>query len=103
MSFLLQRCDAMRLIETLLSFTNLLAFFAMAISLPRSLLWSRYLAPIALLIAIAQVLAEGYRYQMVPAYMLSDLFFLVWLLLDIVFEKFEVACLKPESFRLSIV
>jgi len=38
------------------------------------------LAPIALPIAGAQVLVEGPRWQMVPAYALAVLFFVVWLL-----------------------
>ena len=34
----------------------------------------------AVLIAIAQMIVEGPRWQMVPAYVLTGLFFLVWLL-----------------------
>lgn len=74
----------MRPIETLLSFTNLLTLCVLAIPLPRALLWMRYVAPIALLIAVAQVLVEGLRWQMVPAYALAGLFFLVWLLQNFV-------------------
>ncbi|MDQ3248144.1 MAG: carboxylic ester hydrolase, partial [Chloroflexota bacterium] len=70
----------MRPIETLLSLTNLLTFFGLAIPQPDALFWMRYLAPIALLIAIAQALVEGPRWQMFPAYALTGLFFLVWLL-----------------------
>src|SRR5215208_2821055 len=42
-----------------------------------------HLAPIALPIAVAQVLVEGPRWQMVPAYALTGLFFLIWLLQNI--------------------
>ncbi len=70
----------MRPLETLLSLANLLAFFALAVPLPRVVPWMRHLAPIALAIAVAQVLVEGPRWQMVPAYALAGLFFLVWLL-----------------------
>jgi len=70
----------MRPVETLLSIANLLTFFALAISLARSMLWIRYLAPIVLLIAIVQVLVEGSRWQMFPAYAMAGLFFLAWLL-----------------------
>ena len=70
----------MRAIETLLSLTNLLTFFVVALPLPRVMFWMRYWVPIALLIAVAQVLVEGPRWQMVPAYTLAGLFLLVWLL-----------------------
>jgi hypothetical protein len=52
----------MRRIETLLVLANLLAFFALALPLPQAVLWMRYLAPIALLIAGAQALAERPRW-----------------------------------------
>jgi hypothetical protein len=42
--------------------------------------WTGYVAFIAVLIAIAQIIVEGPRWQMVPAYVLTGLFFLVWLL-----------------------
>lgn len=70
----------MRPIEILLSFVNLLTFFVFAISLSGALFWMRYLALLALLIAVSQILMEGSRWQMVPAYALAVLFFLVWLL-----------------------
>src|SRR5215216_5392613 len=73
----------MRPIETLLLVANLLAFFVLAVPLPRAVRWMRHLAPIALPIAGAQVLLEGPRWQMVPAYALAGLFFLVWLLQNI--------------------
>ena len=73
----------MRPIETLLVLANLLTFVALTFSLPRAVRWMRYSAPIALLIAVAQVLVEGPRWQMVPAYALTGLFFLVWLLQNI--------------------
>ena len=70
----------MRPHEILLSFVNLLTFFAFVIPLPGALFWMRYLAPLALLIAASEILIEGSRWQMVPAYTLAGLFFLVWLL-----------------------
>jgi len=39
----------------------------------------RHVVPIALLTAFAQALTEGPRWQMVPAYALTALFFLYWL------------------------
>jgi predicted dienelactone hydrolase len=41
--------------------------------------WLRHSAPIALPIAGTQVLVEGPRWQLVPAYALAVLFFVVWL------------------------
>jgi Platelet-activating factor acetylhydrolase, isoform II len=70
----------MRPLETLLSLANLLTFFVLAVPLPRVVPWMHHSAPIALAIAVAQVLVEGPRWQMVPAYALAGLFFLIWLL-----------------------
>ena len=70
----------MRPIETLVLFANLLTCFVMALPLPRAVFWMRYWVPIALLIAVVQVVTEGSRWQMIPAYTLAGLFFLVWLL-----------------------
>lgn len=69
----------MRTIETLLFLANLPAFFVLAIRLPSAVFWMRHCVPLALLIAGAQILAEGPRWQMIPAYVLTGLFFLVWL------------------------
>ena len=70
----------MRPIEIMLLLTNLLTFIALAIPLPSAVSWMRHLAPITLLIAFAQLLVEGPRWQMVPAYVLAALFFVIWLL-----------------------
>jgi len=70
----------MRPIETLLLIANLLTFLVLAIPPLHSMFWTSYLAPIALLIAIAQVLVEETRWQMIPAYVLVIVFFLIWLL-----------------------
>src|SRR5918995_1652949 len=73
----------MRPIETLLLLANLLAFLVIAVPLPRAVRWMRHLALIALPIAVAQVLVEGPRWQMAPAYALAGLFFVVWVLRNI--------------------
>jgi len=70
----------MRPIETLLLLANLLTFLILEVRRLSAVRWKGYLAPIALLIAVAQVLVEGYRWQMVPAYALIVLLFLFWLL-----------------------
>ena len=63
----------MRPVESLLSIANLLTFLVLTLPLPRSVLWIRFFVPIVLLIAIIQLLAEGWRWQMLPAYALSGL------------------------------
>src|SRR6266508_3951270 len=69
----------MRPIEILLVVANLVTFFVLVIPPLRAVRWTRYSAVIALLIAGMQVLVEGYRWQMIAAYALSGLLFLVWL------------------------
>jgi predicted dienelactone hydrolase len=63
--------------ESLLLLANLATFLALA--LPRALRFVRHLALIAPLLAATQALAEGPRWEMAPAYLLTGLFFLVWL------------------------
>ena len=70
----------MRPLEILLLLANLLTFLVLAVPRLHALRWTRYSAPVALLIAGVQVLVEGPRWQMVPAYAMAGLFFLVWLL-----------------------
>ena len=70
----------MRHIEIILLLANLLTFIALVIPLPSAVSWMRYSAPVTLLIAFAQLLVEGPRWQMVPAYVLAALFFVIWLL-----------------------
>ena len=70
----------MRSVEVLLTLTNLLAFLGLARPRPRALRWTAYAAPVSPLVAITQVLVEGPRWQMVPAYALSIICFSIWLL-----------------------
>ena len=70
----------MRPIEILLSLANLLTFFASVVPCLGAGRWKRHSAPIALLVAVAQATTEGPRWQMIPAYTLAGLIFLVWLL-----------------------
>ena len=69
----------MRPFENLLSLANLLTLILLVIPLPRAMGWMHLWVPVALLIAVAHVLVEGERWQMVPAYALTGLFLLVWL------------------------
>jgi hypothetical protein len=57
----------MRPIEIMLLLANLLTFIALEVPLPGALSWMRHFAPITLVIAFAQLLMEGPRWQMVPA------------------------------------
>jgi hypothetical protein len=68
----------MRPIETLLVLANLLTFSALTIPSLRAFRLTGYTALIALLIAGAQALLEGPRWQIIPTYALAGLFFLVW-------------------------
>jgi Platelet-activating factor acetylhydrolase, isoform II len=70
----------MRPVESLLLFANLLTFLSLVVLPARLMGWMRHTAPATLLIAISQVLIEGWRWQMVPAYALAGLFVLFWLL-----------------------
>jgi predicted dienelactone hydrolase len=69
----------MRPIETLLLIANLLTFFVLAVLPFREIRWTGYAALTALTIALGQLLVEGYRWQMIPAYLLTALFFIVCL------------------------
>jgi predicted dienelactone hydrolase len=70
----------MRPIETLLVLANLAIFLILVVPRIRAVRWAGYSTLITLPIAAAQVLVEGPRWQMVPAYALTVLLFLVWLL-----------------------
>ena len=70
----------MRPLELSLVLVNLLTLVVLAVPQLHAVRWTGYVAFIAVLIAIAQIIVEGARWQMVPAYVLTGLFFLVWLL-----------------------
>jgi hypothetical protein len=70
----------MRSLEILLLVANVVAFIALVVPLPDRMRWMRHLALIPLPAMAAQLLVEGGRWQMVPAYALALLFALVWLL-----------------------
>lgn len=69
----------MRSLEGIVSGANLLAFFSLVLPLLPAMQWLRYAAPIALLLAVVQVAGEGPRWQMVPAYTVTLVCFLIWL------------------------
>jgi hypothetical protein len=61
----------MRPLELLLVLVNLLTFAVLAVPRLHAVRWMGYVAFIAVLIAIAQMIVEGPRWQMVPAYVLT--------------------------------
>jgi predicted dienelactone hydrolase len=68
----------MRPLEILLLLADLLAFYILLVARMRARLW--IVPALALTIAAAQALAEGPRWQMAPAYAMTALCSLVWLL-----------------------
>jgi predicted dienelactone hydrolase len=70
----------MRSLEIVLLAANLVAFVVLVVPLRGRVRWMRHLALLPLPAAGVQVLVEGWRWQMVPAYALAVLFFLAWLL-----------------------
>ena len=66
----------MRPFEALLLLADLFVFIAVAFPPFRGARWMRYFAVLPPLCAGAQVLVEGSRWQMIPAYMLSMSYFL---------------------------
>lgn len=69
----------MRPLEALLLAANLLAFLALAVPRLRGSPWAGYLPVVAALVAVAQVALERYRWQMVPADVLTAALLIVWL------------------------
>jgi predicted dienelactone hydrolase len=67
-------------LEPSLLLVLLLTLGVLAVPQLHAVRWIGYVAFLAVLIAIAQMIVEGPRWQMVPAYVLTGLFFLVWLL-----------------------
>jgi hypothetical protein len=70
----------MRPLELSLVLVLLLTFVVFAVPQLHRVRWTGYVVFIGVLIAIAQIIVEGPRWQMVPTYVLTGLFFLVWLL-----------------------
>ncbi len=69
----------MRLFEIVLATANFLALCVTAIQRLRSERWMKHGALIAAPMACIQLLVEGPRWQMIPAYALALIFFMVWL------------------------
>jgi hypothetical protein len=70
----------MRPFEILLVVANVVALVVLVVPLRGRVRWARQAALLPLLVTGVQLLVEGPRWQMVPAYALGGLCFLVWLL-----------------------
>ncbi|MEO8613075.1 MAG: carboxylic ester hydrolase [Chloroflexota bacterium] len=92
----------MRPVETLLSLANLLTFCILVIPQLRAIHWIDYLALITVLIAVGQILVEGSRWQMVPAYVLAGLFGLVCLLQNFVPASGIIAQILTNRFVIGL-
>ena len=73
----------MRPLEALLLLADVLAFVGLAVRPLFALRWMRHVVLLAPLLALAQVSLEGARWEMAPAYSMTALFVLVWLLATI--------------------
>ena len=70
----------MRIIEALLVSVNGLTFLLLIIAQSRATRWVGFSTAAAILLTCAQIVIEGSRWQLVPAYLLSGLFCLLWAL-----------------------
>jgi predicted dienelactone hydrolase len=68
----------MRPFEILLAMATFLSFVVFAVPRLRAIRWTGSIVFIALVVAVIQVLVEGARWQVIPAYVLTGLFLIVW-------------------------
>jgi hypothetical protein len=68
----------MRPFEILVAVATFLSFVVFAVPRLRAIRWTGSIVFIALVVAVIQVLVERARWQMVPAYVLTGLFLMVW-------------------------
>ena len=92
----------MRPLETLVLLANLLALTGLVTPLPPAIGWMRHTAPIALLVAGAQIVAAGPRWQMFPAYALTGMFFLRWLWREAATRRTEHGRTRERIHRLAV-
>jgi len=69
----------MRSLELVLSIVNMAGIAVMIFPRLRAAAWSRTVAPLAAATAVAQIAIEGIRWQMVPAYLVSGILLLFWI------------------------
>lgn len=70
----------MRSLEMVLSISLVLTFSTLVIPRLRSIYWVGYVPLLAVLLCGIQIQVEGSRWEMFPAYAVTMLFFLIWLL-----------------------
>jgi pimeloyl-ACP methyl ester carboxylesterase len=70
----------MRPIEAMLSAANLIGFLVIALPRLRRYRWAGDLLAVPVVVAVAQILVEGFRWQVMPAYALAPALPGVWLL-----------------------
>lgn len=95
----------MRAFEVLLLFVNLIVFMSSVFPLLKGTAFLRHSAHLAVLVALIHVSLEGQRWQMVPAYALTALFFLVWIIKNMVLSETRVVKSRTNwaAFSLGIV
>ena len=69
----------MRTLESLLLLVDVMAFLVVSVTWMRTRAWARHVPVLAVPMAAAQVLVEGPRWQLLPAYALALLLTIVWL------------------------
>lgn len=92
----------MRPLECLLSLANVLAVVKLAIPRLLTQRWTRLLAPVALLAGVLQVVFEGFRWQLVPAYVLAGIITLVWILRRGTRTVTGIAAVRPNRLVLGL-
>lgn len=90
----------MRLLETLLIVANFLTFLVFAVPRLRAIRWIGYTVLITPALAVVQIFLEGPRWEMVPAYVLTGLFLIVWVVQRLV--KSNWAAKRSLSRRLVV-
>lgn len=93
----------MSLLEILLTAANLVAFITQVVPLPSTMQWARTSVWIALLLAGLQLLLEGPRRVLAPAYGIAALLVLVWLLQNFVGWKLESRLLSALVIVISVL
>ena len=92
----------MRFIETLLLLADLLALIVLSVPRLDTTRWLRHSPVAALVVAVAQVLVEGARWQMLPAYVLTGLLFLVSMRNSVMFAGRSAGRRPPVRLALAL-
>ncbi len=93
----------MRPFEILLVVANFCTFVVFAVPRLRAIRWAGYVVLITLALVVVQILVEGSRWQMVPAYVLAGLFLVVWVVQQVAASSRSSTCEWSRVVRLSCV